>query len=84
MPSTVSIFNTGGAVPSSAGGTDGAGGVGSSNSDSDGEEAATGGGEEGALVVLVLGSPEVDSGTGDTVFSLSAEVEVRTYFYSLG
>ncbi|CAN0501579.1 unnamed protein product, partial [Ectocarpus sp. 12 AP-2014] len=84
MPSTVSIFNTGGAVPSSAGGTDGAGGVGSSNSDSDGEEAATGGGEEGALVVLVLGSPEVDSGTGDTVFSLSAEVEVRTCFYSLG
>ncbi|CAM9235952.1 unnamed protein product, partial [Ectocarpus sp. 4 AP-2014] len=35
MPSTVSIFNTGGAVPSSAGGTDGAGGVSSSNSDSD-------------------------------------------------
>lgn len=32
-------------------------------------------GEE-ALVVVVLGSPEVDSGTGNTVFSLSAEVEV--------
>lgn len=84
MPSTVSIFNTGGAVPSSGGSTDGAGSVSSTNSNSDGGEVAAGGGEVGALVVLVLGSPEVDSGTGDTVFSLSAEVEVRTCFGSLG
>lgn len=30
-----------------------------------------------SAVVLSLGSPEVDHGTGDTVFSLSAEREVR-------
>lgn len=35
-----------------------------------------GGGGEDVLVVLTLGSPEVDSGTGNTVFSLSAEEQV--------
>lgn len=52
--------------------------------DGDDDSAGSGTGSDGAgqegsgdaLVVLVLGSPEVDRGTGNTVFSLSAEEEV--------
>lgn len=102
MPSTVSIFDTGGIFPvgvgadgsSSSSSNSGSGSVGdnatdlatgSSSGGSDIEESSSAaivreerGG--GALVVLMLGSPEVDSGTGNTVFSLSAEVEVSLRF----
>ncbi len=87
MPSTVSIFNTGGVVPAGVEETNRAddssnsgGGNSSSNSSSSSSSSSSSTvleGEGEALVVLVLGPPEVDSGTGNTVFSLSAEVEVR-------
>lgn len=89
MPATVSIFNGGGGVLANGEVEDGDSSSSSSgaiatesnlesdsgsNSESESnrvvvEEAR----QEGALVVLTLGPPEVDSGTGNTVFSLSAE-----------
>ena len=91
MPATVSIFNSGGFFSAEGTGNDDAdnatdstvesgdsvGGI-SGSSRGDGGGGGLGGvaGREKALVVLTLGPPEVDSGTGNTVFSLSAEEQV--------
>ena len=73
MPATVSIFKRDGYF---------AEGEGSAFNSSEGsttvngeEDVGEAGGEP--LVELTLGAPEVDSGTGNTVFSLSAEEQVR-------
>lgn len=82
MPATVTVVTRSNGVSAGAG-DDGGSSTGDTptSDDSDGGDAdGHGDGDEGgdrSAVVLTLGSPEVDRGTGNTVFSLSAAREVK-------
>lgn len=78
MPATVSIRRNAHGTSSGSEDSVSSSAVGSSSTGNETVGGVSGGGS-GALVELTLGAPEVDSSTGDTVFSLSAEEEVGVW-----
>lgn len=75
MPATVSIKRNADGTSFESEVSSSSSAVGSSSTGNETVEGVSGG-ESGVLVELTLGAPEVDSSTGDTVFSLSAEEQV--------